>query len=203
MGFNKVHKVAFVHIPKNAGQSVRKTLGNWEYGANHLTAKELKQINPKLWKEYKTIAIVRNPWDRMVSLYHYSKLHNSYRFEQKAFKLCFEEWLIDIYCKHLHDDEIVHGKHWMQYVAHNQLQWIQEKGNIIVDKIIRFENLTEEWKKLFDVPLRLDNRTNHKTYQTYYNDHLEGLVYKAFKEDIEYFNYRFENGKEASEGKGY
>ena len=44
----------FHHIPKTAGQSVRKALGEWDWGAAHLTAFELFQANPILWEEYKT-----------------------------------------------------------------------------------------------------------------------------------------------------
>jgi hypothetical protein len=198
MGFNDSNKVAFVHIPKSAGSSVRKALGKWEHAGIHLTASELSGLDKSRWERYLTIAIVRNPWDRMVSMYHYSRFNNSYKFEHKAFRVCFEEWLIDLYCNHLFDGEIVHKKNWVQYFAHDQLQWIENnQGNIIVDKVIRYENLEEEWFKLFGTVLPVVNKTEHQDYRLYYNDHLNLLISKAFSRDIEKFNYRLDNGKES------
>ena len=78
-------KLCFIHIPKTAGSSVEKMLG-WS-GEKHLIGK----INPKYnvcpqhlyWQElqqevpevvdYIKFSIVRNPYDRLVSEYHYAK----------------------------------------------------------------------------------------------------------------------------------
>ena len=84
----------------------------------------------------------------------------------------------------------------MHFATHNQLQWIQDEDeNVIVDNVLMFETLKKDWAGLFDFPLDFENRTDHKGYREYYSDHSKLLVGKAFSKDIEYFNYRFDNGK--------
>ena len=79
------------------------------------------------------------------------------------------------------------------------MDWItDEKGNILVDYIGKFENLQEEFnvicKMLKIPPLDLphtNNSSSTESYQKYYTPSLKELVAKAFKKDIEQFNYKF------------
>ena len=64
MGFSQEHKLAFVPIPKNAGESIKANVGLWDYGNRHLTSRELQLIDPVRWEEYFKMAVVRNPWGR-------------------------------------------------------------------------------------------------------------------------------------------
>lgn len=89
------HKFIFVHIPKCAGTSVRKALKSAgvrldfegpvrpehqvryaidEKWLHHLPAPALKRILPEnVWEEFFKFTFVRNPWDRLVSKYHFNK----------------------------------------------------------------------------------------------------------------------------------
>lgn len=63
----------FVHIPKTGGSSVIETLfpeliGRWGTYRSHFLPEE---YSARVWREYFTFCFLRNPWDRMVSLYHY------------------------------------------------------------------------------------------------------------------------------------
>jgi len=198
MGFGVKYDVAFVHIPKNAGVSIRSMLGPWDWGGIHLTARELRSVGPGRWDRYFKISVVRNPWDRMVSLYSYCKTRNKYRYEERAQEVDFETWIVDIYENQLFKDDEEHAKNWAQFYAHDQLQWIvDENKKIIVDYVMRFENLDYDWKviqKRFNAgPLPKKNTTRHDNYQDYYSDNTRELVRKAFEEDIEYFSYQFSN----------
>ena len=77
-------KILFIHIPKNAGTSVSIFLKNLNFKKpmrifrhpqiHHLYLDELEDkinINEKI-----SFAIIRNPFDRLVSYYHYSKKKN-------------------------------------------------------------------------------------------------------------------------------
>lgn len=74
----------FIHIPKNAGESIERTLDM--YGGNpletfwgvlenrsvlqHLTAVQVRErLLSDVWDQYFKFAVVRNPWSRAVSEY--------------------------------------------------------------------------------------------------------------------------------------
>ena len=57
----------FIHINKTGGSSIRQALG---VPQQHITASNLiKEVGLKRWKSRFTFSVVRNPWDRVVSLY--------------------------------------------------------------------------------------------------------------------------------------
>ena len=63
------NKVIFIHIPKNAGTSIKKALRLNKLPC-HLFANEIKHtIGPKEFRKNVRICVIRNPWDRLVSIY--------------------------------------------------------------------------------------------------------------------------------------
>ena len=87
MPLSKKYRAIFVHIPKNAGESIEKTLemyrGDSEetlWGVKdkrivlqHLSAEKLKDqyIEKSVWDAFLKFAVVRNPWSKAVSEYHW------------------------------------------------------------------------------------------------------------------------------------
>ena len=78
-----------------------------------------------------------------------------------------------------------------------QVEWLKNyEGNIDMDKIIRFENLSEGINEVFEV-LSIDNkllhlnRTPKTTYSNYYDDKSRQIVTDWFHEDIKTFSYTF------------
>jgi len=67
------YKTIFVHIPKNAGTSIKAFFGNKEFYHKHKAIKEIKNENPEIYNSYRKFTVVRNPYDRMVSWYFYLK----------------------------------------------------------------------------------------------------------------------------------
>lgn len=72
MNISHKHKCIFFHVPKTGGSSI-EALPMWDAWTGHFPrAAELGQsLGPAQWENYFKFAFVRNPWDRLVSLYHY------------------------------------------------------------------------------------------------------------------------------------
>jgi len=131
----------FFHIPKTAGVSVRsvlekyKTFGPKDYGfkLNHLRIDTL-HINQDIAQTFYDInhltefVIVREPIERLISLYNYTR--NSYRFT-------FEEFL-KVVAKHQEKPSV------LKNLFNSQLDWIRDKT-----KILKFEDVVINTKHEF------------------------------------------------------
>lgn len=89
MNISDKYKLIFFHLPKCAGKSIISALDiktndetNLKSGLRQTTAMGYdtvywnKLIYPEKWKTYTKFTIVRNPWDRVVSIYHFRKKEN-------------------------------------------------------------------------------------------------------------------------------
>ena len=74
---------------------------------------------------------------------------------------------------------------------------IDEKGNIAVDFIGRFENIKEDFKKITDKlnikrTLKKTNTSKRKEdYRLYYDEETKAIVNEVYRKDIQLFNYEF------------
>jgi hypothetical protein len=141
-------------------------------------------IGRKQFETYFKFGFVRNPWDRVVSLYERKEAG------QLRDKMTFEQFV-----------------DWIQYSSatciHSlpqryQLDWfVDPNGNVVADFIGKFERLNEDWtfiaKKLgIDETLphrRANPREQH--YTEYYDARTREVITNKFKIDIEHFGYEF------------
>ncbi|MGK7946383.1 MAG: sulfotransferase family 2 domain-containing protein [Microcystaceae cyanobacterium] len=181
----------FIHINKTGGSSIASALGIKQ---KHLTALEYKSQLGKfqdwLWARKFTFAIVRNPWDRLISQYAYRIKVN--KCQMKTNPIEFHDWLKLAYVE----------KNPQYYDEPNmfipQLDWlVDEQGEIIVDYIGRFETLETDFHYICEkigieakLP-HLNVSPRNKPYQDYYTPQSIKLVGELFKKDIDYFNYTF------------
>ena len=93
---NNKHNFIFIHIPKTAGTSIESVFGKCR--AKHKTIKKTLRDIPqgKTHEDYFKFTFIRNPWDRIVSLYEYLKREAIQA--DKAF-LDFHEWVDTVVCK--------------------------------------------------------------------------------------------------------
>jgi len=191
------HKLIFIHIPKNAGTAITNTLNMSDIG-HHMPEYYIKKY-PNEWKDYKKFAVVRNPWDRVVSNYEYAKLEESYWHSRKNNRP---------YSKHV-DYTLLHNKTFVDCINiltsnRNNLRhqgWRNQStylklGNSFIDdiEIVKFENLQEELKNKINIDINIPtiNSSNHNDYSSYYtDDSLSDGVRKVYIEDVEKFKYKF------------
>ena len=143
------------------------------------------KIGRQQFESYFKFGFVRNPWDRVVSLYERREA-----LELKA-QMTFDQFA-----------------DWIQYSSSTcihssphryQLDWfVDPNGKMLADFIGRFERLQEDWafvaKKLGlseTLPhARANPRTRH--YSEYYTPRTRRLIEEKFKVDIETFGYQFD-----------
>ena len=202
------HKTIFIHIPKNAGTSVKAFFGNKEFYHKHKTIKEVKDENPEIYNSYKKFTIVRNPYDRMVSWYFYLKramgmeqTRGDYRWSSgEYFPSSFLEWIKDPLKNYytlwklsdirnsLHTDiDFNNGRENGIPLLSPQSAWIDDTV-----EVLKYENLNKELNKFFkkEIEIPIQNKTDHKEYLNYYNEESLNIVYEKYKEDFDKFNYK-------------
>lgn len=157
---------------------------------HHLTYLDIYH-KPRTYLKKKTLAdfvkfcIVRNPYDRMISAYHF--LGNKLTFTQ------FIHWVhaeLDNYYRHKIDPFVVILPQW-EFV-------INENGTNGMDEVLRFENLSTEFdsfKKKYDLPTtmtlpHINSRKRNKTLISYYTQELADMVYHMYKWDFKMFGYK-------------
>lgn len=208
-------KFIFVHVQRTGGMSMTRLLQKHVHDLRQIHGRHghVGDATPELGdsrKKYFIFAIVRNPWDRLVSW------HSLIRREFSRLPW-WKHWLSSAPLKHAHwnqarpylDDfdgfirhctEIVWDEGCRKSFAFNQVDYLtDDTGNIGVDYVGRFEDLESDTARIFQriglAGLRLphDNASHHDHYSRYYNDETQEIVGMRFQRDIERFGYRFES----------
>lgn len=152
-----------------------------------------------------TFTIVRNPWERMLSMYLFYHRNNYNRPEffsgNKIIDDDFNEWINYIYSDKF-DRKRIHSKvNIFQYCFCNQLNWVKYKDtNTIIENVniykiesLNLEDFLKNKLKLVHVDAsKKIHPTKHLHYSKYYNDNSIKLVEKHYEDDIKHFNYEFE-----------
>lgn len=223
------HRCVFVHIPKNAGQSIEhvflKWLGlSWDDRAPlllrpnddpaqgpprlaHLQARQYVScghLKPGEFAEYYKFSFVRNPWDRMLSIYKYlaePREQNFTEFLQGQFR-----------------NDLWKSKYW--FVGPQYEFVCDSDGKPIVDFVGRFESLQADFNQVCrrlgmpETPVPHVNKSgqhggfvgaasrwivaklpakpkNPLAYVERYDEPSAELVRRLYQRDIELFGYEF------------
>jgi hypothetical protein len=176
--------IIFVHIPKASGTSISNWFGNGEQFIGH---PKLETLLDMVSGKPFTFTVVRNPWDRAVSAYHYlfhtQKDTNFQEYIDKGVPT-FDEFIKNL--KTVKVDEV-----WFDGTT-QQGEWFKSG----VDLVIKFENLNEEFKVIQDMlgdhrPLPHCNKSEHGNYRDYFTDETRDIIEKLFIHDIHTFKYSF------------
>jgi hypothetical protein len=201
----------FIHIPKTAGSSIGHALKPWSLKPkrtqwrrllSHLPVREapdravLKQHDKASWLRRKLpaslydgaykFAVVRNPYDLAVSNYHHLRRATSRHRHREA-----QNWDFKTFLAYLE------GKNRLTRI--DQTSWISDRrGNVIVDEILRFETLAEQFKAVLErldlpgeVRLPRSNVNMSADYRAHYDDEAKGLVRRLYARDFDRFGYEF------------
>jgi hypothetical protein len=171
------YKLIFIHINRTGGVSV-ETAFEQPTMDHRLPGELIRELGKDVWDTYYKFAFVRNPWDRMVSVYSNRKRWNS---PDSTKNIGFEEWLLGL----------------NYFSEFNQLHWICKKSRMLVDFVGRFERLEKDFKTVchkIGVEKQLPhlNSSQHKPYQCYYTEKTKRLIEIYCQKEIKMFGYRFD-----------
>lgn len=185
----------FIHINKTGGLSIAKAIGLPEkrHLKRHLTVTDVTDIiGKKQFEKAIAFTVVRNPWSKVVSHYKYRVKTNQCNMKDNF--IDFDKWVLKTYGPE--KDSFYYDTPLM---FSQQVDWLKdENGKVVVDHIIKFENLQEDYKKIAielgtNPELPHINATKKDDYRGYYDEQTKGLIAKCFKDDIDRFGYSFEN----------
>lgn len=178
----------FIHINKTAGTSIGRALGMPI--KNHMMAKEvIAKIGQDKWDSAYKFSLVRNPWDKAVSLYEYRKKKN--RTDIASLGIRFSDWV-----------KVTYGekKDFSYYEVRGfqpQVDWLKDNdGKISIDFIGKFESINTDFDQIRKVigegtELPHLNASKRTGYRSYYDDETRAIIAHWFREDIEVFGYEF------------
>jgi hypothetical protein len=207
-GANK--RVNFIRIPKNASTSLYNYFGVTNtirdnylsvdnevykniFAPSHCRLEfAIKEFGERILS-LPTLAVIRNPYDRMVSMYFFAQKTKLNRVYDMDFQNFLE------FCEHFQelssDPNFFHS--W------SQKSFIEVDNNIRADSLLSFENLQEDLDKFLyefnlkdfyekaGVSLKKDNSTEHENFKQYYCSKSKKIVENIWGEDIDYFLYTF------------
>jgi len=177
----------FFANPKTGSTSVEKLLTRyskfWLGVYKHTSVAEARELFHQrqrggFFESAFKFTFTRNPWDRMVSLYEYSRKHH-------GLTLPFDAWT-----EHLRPDA-VDGK----LTSACSFEAFTDGGQ--VDEIIKLEEMNERLPPLLsrlNIPCRGIPKANaipRAHYRTYYNQTTEARIASLYTADIERFGYSF------------
>lgn len=203
MPVSDIHRAIFIHIPKNAGVSIERSMGiygdqnsNNYWGVvddsivlQHLTASDLcNKINdPRVWNLYQKFSVVRNPFSKAVSEYYW--------FLRYGPRCTFSEWVLSLETR-LMMNNLIH----IYEIGHNipQYQFLYDtSGTLLVDMVLRFETISEDFEALssfmgWGVELKHAPTTASGSkipFQSFYDQESVDIISNIYKKDIELFGY--------------
>lgn len=182
----------FIHVPKAAGTSINHALYGRTLG--HYTISEIEAKFPRLVEKCFVFSVVRNPYDRLVSAYHFAKkgrtvdmgMSNPKQYqipEFKTFESFVNEWLVR------------QDLNKVDHVFRPQYTYISKEGKINVDYLGMVETLNQDMsnvgKKIGrEITVSEMNVVKDKSsYASYYTPAIKSTVFKIYKKDFVMLGY--------------
>ncbi|WP_461517348.1 sulfotransferase family 2 domain-containing protein [Porticoccus sp.] len=190
-------KAVYVHVPKTAGSSIAALLFPDEKDFGHMPYAWYERLEPKINSDYFTFSFVRNPWDRLVSAYHYIRSGGAPKRDKKL-SLMFADFknFDDFVDKWVNEDNINSHLHFIP-----QSRFLTNFNGVLdLDFVGRFEDLRDGLEivlKNLDVSgvkvssLKKINAVKRDGYKKYYSDNAINVVSELYKKDVELFGYSY------------
>jgi chondroitin 4-sulfotransferase 11 len=204
-------RFVFVHVPKAAGWSMNEMLLKASPGSVHrymhcrlcdLVARGLLEVEK--YRAYFKFAIVRNPYDWLVSFYSFVR-NRRHPYNRILATQTFDEFVRWIAEMRVHPSAGVRyqdGFYDMEFnptLQYGQYWFIsnEDGAELDVEMVLRFERLQNDVRVVMERIGLADgyavpqlNKSRHDPYRNYYpNTETKDLVYALFRKDFDWFDY--------------
>ena len=199
------HRFVFFAVPRTGTHAVRAALqplladGDWQQyalggqarlplpalarlGHGHLSVRQLQaNVGEELWRGYFKFAVVRNPYDRYVSVCAMlNKRNPGYAGNERTFM----------------KRALAASRFRQRVLVRPQTEMLVDAaGSVGVDFVGRFETLQESFEDacrrigIAAAPLVAANATAHRAFETYYDEELFHMVTDFYRLDFDTFRY--------------
>ncbi len=151
---------------------------------HHYPLYRIAELPLKL-SDFFVFAFVRNPFDRLVSEYHFLRLNRSMPFNDFVLKLVTMVF------------DLNKLEEWFSLHLLPQIEFVSLDGEIRCNLIGRFESLDEDYRKVCEAlgidcrPLPQFKKSTRQHYKNYYSAESRAVVENLYRKDLEAFNYEF------------
>ena len=199
-------KLIFVHVPKTAGGALRLRLEPyaanppetlWNELLRHLPVHQRpdrvrlglhepaswirRKIGNRLWEEWTSFAVIRNPFTRAISYYEYIRQTDSHHRQAVVAKQDFEDFLARARDHHFRQVDKVADRN----------------GRVLVDHLVKLENLRSGLQRVseaigFDLdpgPSRGVNSSKKRPREEYLSPRAIDLIRRRSAEDFRVLGY--------------
>lgn len=201
--WNFENNAIFIHIPKTAGTSLLKILRVEmdDIYLTHIPADAYRRLHPELWQRAFKFTFVRDPRDRLVSVFHFLRDSTTWSeqirwAEKNLHGLEFPEFL-----EKLRRDPL-----YRQIVMSQPFFWPQSaylrlaerglgRGYAQMDAVYRFETLTRDAAALCDrlglphSPLPHERKVARPDTDSLFDAQGSALVGRLYRSDYKLFDY--------------
>lgn len=223
MRISHKHKFVFYSKPRCGSNTFRKKLNQYSdviiEGGSHnsglrphsrcYVVNDWFKENNLFWNDYFHFINIRNPWDMLVSLYHFGlptkdgEYHWSIRGEsrhqllQSGNVFSFKQWIVEGKSPHEKYFNYKKGTTKYDYTSNDISYWSLNRyvcnryGRILIDEVVRLEHIQDDFKNKIQPKLNLPN-FNYNFY------HLNKGNYKD-RENKPYQEYYDKESKERVE----
>lgn len=190
----------FIHIPKTGGTSVLRWIqDNLEHEKRGEKHWDYKTYKTRYGHPTNHFTVVRNPYARLLSWFHYMGEQARWRLSQntpevwdqaawRAYKRGFKVWVKE-------SKNVPSSMIWSKNILQNQVDWYKEKS---INFVLKTESLDkdfiqiQEWYNCF-APLPHANKSANSSlnYRNEYDYEMKLVVQKYFEKDLDTFKYVF------------
>lgn len=166
-------------MPKTAGTSIERLLGR---GTKYIPLSEYPE-------SLTTFATVRNPFDRLVSVWAYFVAGGN-GIDDDVVRITPKRFDRFVY-KFIQNGETFPRQWFIEPMV-----GMTTDGGREVDRVLRFENIDSDWREFaldHGLPDELPHlrKTDHRYYKDYYDHELVRIVRAYYNEDLERYGYDY------------